>query len=278
MTQHNLLRSFRTPVAVLAFGALAVPVLGHDFWLQPAVFAMPSPKRVPIAMYVGHGADRGRWGVAPDKVIQFRSAGPDGLVDRLPNLTMGSPGFDAIVPLARPGSYVFGLQSASSSSVLPYLRFNEYIAEEGITPIAVDRTRRRATRQEGRELYNRRAKAIVQVGPVDSASIVRVTRPLNLKLEIIPERHPMALAENRVLPVRVRYNGRPLPGALVKITDLGADAKPADMIRTDAQGRARFTIRRAGAWQMNVVWASRLTGRREADYVTTFSSLTFATR
>lgn len=278
MSFPNLLRSLRTPIGAVAVCALGVPALAHDFWLQPAVFALSAPNRVPIVMYVGHGADRGRWGVAPDKVIQFRSLGPDGLVDRVPNLTMGSPEFDAIVPLTRPGAYVFGLQSASSPSRLPYLRFNDYVVEEGITPIAADRKRRGTMRQEGRELYSRRAKAIVQVGPIDRASIARATRPLNLRLEIVPERHPMALGPAKVLPVRVLYDGRPLAGALVKITDLGADAKPADMTRTDAQGRARFAIRRAGAWQINVVWASRLNGRRDADYATTFSSLTFATR
>lgn len=268
----------RKTIVLALLAAVSTPLLAHDFWLQPAIFAVASPRQVPVAMYVGHGADKSRWGVAPDKVIQFRSLGPDGLVDRTPNLTLGAPGFDAIVPLARPGAYVLGLQSAHSPSRLPHLRFNEYVAEEGITPIAVARKRRGTERTEGREMYSRRAKAIVQVGPIDKASIARVTRPLNLRLEIVPERHPMALGKDRMLPVRVLYRGRPVRGALVKITDLGADARPVAARRTDAQGRARFAIPRAGAWQMNVVWASPLRGRADADFDTTFSSLTFATR
>lgn len=268
----------RKTIVLAVLGAVSTPLLAHDFWLQPAVFAIPAPKPVPVTMFVGHGADKSRWGVAADKVIQFRSLGPDGLVDRMPNLTLDASGFDAIVPLARPGAYILGLQSAHSASQLPHLRFNEYVAEEGITPIAAHRKRRGAERTDGREIYSRRAKAIVQVGPVDKASIARVMRPLNLRLEIVPERHPMALGADRMLPVRVLYDGRTIAGALVKITDLGADARPVATRRTDAQGRARFAIPKAGAWQMNVVWASPLRGRPDADFDTTFSSLTFATR
>ncbi len=88
----------------------------------------------------------------------------------------------------------------------------------------------------------------------------------------------MALGRDRRLPVRVLYHGRPLAGALVKITDLGADAKPAAKRRTDANGRAAFVIPRGGQWQMNVVWAAPLRSDRRADFNTTFSSLTFATR
>jgi uncharacterized GH25 family protein len=272
-----------SPVRKTAIGAIigllaAVPAISHDFWIQPTRFFLAAPDRVPVVLFVGHGAARERWGVSADKVIQFRSIGPDGMIDRKGNLTIGAPGFDAIVPFARRGSYVLGLQSASSPSRLPHLRFNEYVAAEGIAPIALERKRRGHERREGREIYSRRAKAIVQVGPVDAASIARVVRPVNLKLEIVPERHPLTLGRDRKLPVRVLYHGRPLRGALVKITDLRSDAEPLAMRRTDATGRAIFAIPRAGNWQMNVVWAAPLRNDRRADFNTIFSSLTFATR
>jgi len=253
-------------------------LLGHDFWIQPSKFALAVPNRVPLTLFVGHGADKARWGVSADRVVQFRSLGPDGLIDRKPSLTLGAPSFDAVIPFERRGSYVLGLQSALTPSRLPFLRFNEYVADEGITPIAAERKRKGLLKTEGREVYSRRAKAIIQVGPVDPGSVARVVRPLNLLLEIVPERHPMALGSGRVLPVRVLYGGRPLPGALVKITDLRADAKPMAARRTDANGRASFRISQAGAWQMNVVWARPLTTSRGAQFNTTFASLTFATR
>lgn len=254
---------------------LATPVLAHDFWVQPARFVLAAPGAVPVLLYVGHGAAKERWGVGIDKVALFRTVGPDGMIDRTGNLTLDGPRYDAVLPLGRSGSYVLAFQSRQTASDLPYLRFNQYLIDEGLTPIQAHRQRTRTERGNGRELYSRRAKAIVQVGAVDKASIARVTRPLGLSLEIVPERHPGALKPGELLPVRVLYNRRPLAGALVKLTNLDADDKPLKTQRTNAAGRTAFAVPRSGSWQFNVVWADVTPGNPAADYRTTFSSLSF---
>lgn len=260
----------------LSAGLLATtPVLAHDFWLQPVRFIMAAPGAVPMLIYVGHGAARERWGVGIDRVVQFKSSGPDGLIDRKPSLTLDGPQVDAIVPLAKQGSYVLAFQSLASVSDLPFLRFNDYVTIEGLTPIANNRARAATQKSNGRELYSRRAKAIVQIGPVDAAGAARVTKPIGLSLEIVPERHPLLLKPGEKLPVRVLFNRRPLAGALVKLTDLDADAVAVATLRTDAAGRASFMIPHKGSWQFNIVWAEVISGNPSADYVTTFSSLTF---
>ena len=257
-----------------ALAMVATPVLAHDFWIQPARFTLAAPGPVPVLLYVGHGAARERWGVSADRVALFRTVGPDGMVDRMSNLTLDGPRFDAVVPFARPGGYVLAFQSKPAASDLPYLRFNQYLAEEGLTPIQANRKRTNSERSNGKELYSRRAKSIVQVGAIDAASIARVTRPVGLSLEIVPERHPGALKPGELLPVRVYYNRKPLAGALVKLTNLNDDDKPLKTMRTNAAGRAAFAVPRSGAWQFNVVWAD-VTPGGAADYNTTFSSLSF---
>ena len=249
----------------------------HDFWLQPLRFALAAPGAVPMRIYVGHGSARDRWGLAADRVLLFSSVGPDGLVNRKSNLQLGAPDIDAIVPLAQPGTYVFAFQSTPSTSDLPYLRFNDYVAVEGVTPIATHRAGIGAERKNGRELYSRRAKTIVEIGPVGPAGIARATRAVGLSLEIVPERHPATLKPGERLPVRILYRRKPLAGALVKLTNLDADEKPVAMARTDAAGRASFVIPAKGQWQFNVIWADVIKGNPTADYMTTFSSLTFGT-
>ncbi|MGX7896501.1 DUF4198 domain-containing protein [Tsuneonella sp. HG222] len=259
-------------------GLLVVPAAAHDFWIQPSRFVTDRPGVVPVSFYVGHGSARERWGVGAEHVVLFKTAGPDGLVDRMKDLRLGQRSFDAIVPLAEPGAYVFGLQSATAESDLPAVRFDDYVATEGLTPIARDRKAKGNRLANGREIYSRRAKAIVQVGPVDAEDIRQVTRPANLKLEIVPDKHPLLLETGDRLPVRVLYNGKPLGGALVKLTDLQNDAEPVSTARTGAGGRIAMAIPRGGQWQMNVVWADVLTNNTKVDYATTFSSLSFETR
>jgi Domain of unknown function (DUF4198) len=259
-------------------GLLATtPVFAHDFWLQPVRFIMPAPAAVPMLLYVGHGAARERWGVGIDRVVQFKSSGPDGLIDRKPNLTLDGPQVDAVVPLTKRGSYVLAFQSLASKSDLPFLRFNDYVTTEGLTPIATNRERTGTQKSNGREIYSRRAKAIVQIGPVDAEGAARVTRPVGLSLEIVPERHPLLLKPGEKMPVRVLFNRRPLAGALMKLTDLDADAVAVATMKTDSTGRAYFVIPHKGSWQFNIVWSEVVSGNASADYVTTFSSLTFGT-
>ncbi len=265
----------RYRLAVTTALLLATPVGAHDFWIQPSRFVLPAPDTFTMLIYVGHAAARERWGLSADRVLLFNSIGPDGLIDRRDGLTLPNGRFDAVVKLDRPGSYVLAFQSLPTTSDLPFLRFNDYVAQEGITPIAEHRRQLGTDRSNGRELYSRRAKAIVQVGPVDAAGIARVTRPVGLQLEIVPERHPNALQVGQPLPVRVYYNRRPLAGATVKLNNLDADAKPVAIARTDASGRAMFALPARGQWQFNVVWAEPLTGNPAADYRTIFSSLTF---
>jgi uncharacterized GH25 family protein len=74
--------------------------------------------------------------------------------------------------------------------------------------------------------------------------------------------------------VRVLYEGRPLAGALVKLTDLAHDAAPLEQHRTDGEGRAGFVMPTGGAWMMDVVWTKPLTDEG-VDFETVFSSLSF---
>ena len=136
-----------------------------------------------------------------------------------------------------------------------------------------DRTRRRDA--DGAENYSRRAKLIVQVGPLGAGSQEQVTKPLGLPLEIVPERSPYAEPQPATLPVRVIYEGRPLAGALVKLTNLEHDAAPFEMHLTDPAGRASFTMPKDGTWLLNVIWTKSLPRSRDTDFETVFSSLSF---
>ncbi len=265
----------RTVLAVSAIVLVFTPAVAHDFWIQPERFVLEQPGPVPVSLFVGHGQDRSRWGVRNSHIERFETHGPDGAVDWRPSLSLGAGSNDANVWLGLPGTYVFGLHSRLSQSTLAADRFNAYVEKEGITPIARFRERNALSGTEGREVYSRRAKAIVQVGEIDANSIVRVTTPVGLRLEMVPGRHPGTLAPGDAMPIQVFYEGVPLKGALVKLNDLAADEEPVAMQRTDADGRTIFTIPRTANWQLNTIWAEPFDDKERADFDTTFSSLTF---
>jgi uncharacterized GH25 family protein len=165
-----------------------------------------------------------------------------------------------------------------AQSHLPAIRFNDYLTVEGLSGGLAERERTHRMDRDGSESYSRIAKSIVQVGGAAGGAQTQVTQPMGLSLEIVPEVSPYTQPRPADFPVRVIYEGQPLAGALVKLTNLADDDMPVATRRTDPAGRALFPMPHEGAWLLNVIWTKPLPDSNEADFATVFSSLSFGFR
>ena len=255
------------------------PGAAHDFWVQPGEYQVMPGHATSVTLLVGHGPDRQRSAIPLRRITRFEAVGPRGYrMDFRSSLQLGGPRNDGTVVFPQPGTYVLVLQTdARAYSLLPAIRFNEYLRVEGLTPALLFRERTHRTGAEGSETYSRQAKSIIQVGDEPDPTPV-VTQPLGLSLEIVPDVDPYAERCPKMLPVHVLYRGRPLSGALVKLTDLEHDTNPIEVHLTDEKGRAVFVARERGAWLLNVIWTEVAPESSDAGFETTFSSLTFGHR
>ncbi len=260
-------------IAALSLSLIAAPSFAHDFWIQPNVFQVEPKTPISFTFQVGHGKFRDRWN-NNQRIVAVNDFHGGVRRDLRPQLRTGG-NFDLAISGAAPGLHIIAMQSNHATSELPAIRFNDYAREEGLAPILIARKAEGKLNVAGRERYSRRAKALIQVGQVTAANQAFATRAIGLKLEIIPDVSPYALGANRMLPVHVLYNGRRLPGATVKLTNLGADERPVAIAVTDRTGRARFRIPASGAWLINVIWSDRVRDDPKVEFDTTFSSLTF---
>jgi uncharacterized GH25 family protein len=258
---------------VLALG-VGGAALAHDVWVQPASFNVAVGVPVPVTVLVGHGTFRQRWGVPNDRVLRFQDISAAGSIDRRTAINPDRGASDAVLSFTGVGTHMLVLESSHAGSVLPSIRFNDYLKVEGLTPAIAARARLGQNDKDGRETYSRRAKALVQVGTVTGDQAF-VTRPVGLSLEIVPQKSPYALATGEALPVQILYEGKPLAGATVKLNNLDFDMRPIAAKLSDAAGRTSFDVPRRGKWQLNVIWTKPVTGNPAADFDTTFSSLTF---
>jgi uncharacterized GH25 family protein len=263
-------------VSLLAASALASAAAAHDFWIQPQNFWLAPLAQTPASIQVGHGPDRQVSPISADRITLFRDIGPRGTVDLHPALAKGEGTKDFKLSFTAPGTHLVELETNHTESNLPSIRFNDYVKVEGIQPIIQYRLLNKKTDAPGREIYSRRAKALFQVGPVDPRSAALATQPLGMTLEIVPDKNPYLLGPSESLPVHVIYEGHPLQGALVKLTNLEFDMRPVEMHATDPAGRASFHVPRNGSWLLNVIWSKPIAGNPKADFDTTFSSLSFA--
>jgi uncharacterized GH25 family protein len=268
----------RVPWFALLLGLCdASSVAAHDFWVQPNEF-WPRPQAVtPITLQVGHGPFRQRSPIPLRRITRFEAIAPNGTtIDLRGNLHVGGNAADGDFRFLSPGAYVLVLATDDhAQSHLPAIRFNDYLRVEGLTPALEQRTRMHRMDADGAENYSRQAKSIVRVGPSGTGSLAQVTKPLGLPLEIVPEQNPYTEPQPSILPVRVIYEGRPLAGALVKLTNLEHDATPLEMHLTDRAGRASFSLPKGGTWLLNVIWTKPLPSSRDTDFETIFSSLSF---
>jgi len=260
-------------IVALSLLIIAVPVTAHDFWIQPARFQVEPETAMAFTFQVGHGKFRERWN-NNQRIVSLIDFHRGTRRDLRPQLRSGG-GFDLVTSGAAPGLHIIAMQSNHATSELPAIRFNDYAREEGLVPLLAGRKAAGKTNSPGRERYSRRAKALIQVGQATAASQALATRPIGLKLEIVPDRDPYALGANRTLPVHILYNGRRLPNATVKLTNLGADQRPVAIAVTDRAGRAQFRVPSTGAWLINVIWSEPVRNDPKVEFDTTFSSLTF---
>lgn len=269
-----------SPRAVLA--ALALMCIGmhsargHDFWVQPASYWAAPGTDLPFTLQVGHGPFRQRSLIPLSRILRFDAIGQDGgRVNLRSRLQLGGRISDGAVAFPAPGTYLLVLQTdARAYSLLPAIRFNDYLRYEGLTPALEYRERTHRMAMDGSESYSRQAKALVQVGS-SSGPQPQATKPVGLVLEIVPDIDPYAVPRPSTLPVHVLYEGRRLAGALVMLTNLQHDANPVEVHLTDRNGEAEFVASQSGEWLLNVIWTRVAPGAADTDYETVFSSLSF---
>jgi uncharacterized GH25 family protein len=260
--------SYRAALVLLIALCFSRDGAAHAFWVQPGDFWLNPRGTLSLTLQVGDGLSRQLSPIPPDRIARFEAVGPSGDAQDL----RGSA-----IRLAQPGAYVVVLETDNRAySRQSAMRFNDYLEAEGLTPAIEHRTRTHRMHVDGFERYSRAAKSIVAVGPRNRQASAQVLRSFGLRLEIVPVCNPYATPRGAQFPVRVLYDGQPLPAALVKLMNLDQDLTVADRQRTSATGIATFAMPPGGSWLMSVVWTRPLVDASDADYETTFSSLTFA--
>ena len=263
---------------IAPFGLLlAAPASAHDFWIEPDSFGAEPGAPVPLRFLIGEPGAVEHWSTEWRKVVSLQDFGPDGVTDLAASIRPVNPpeipleAVDATVSLTGAGTHVLAFTSNHAVSDLPAAEFEDYARHEGLAHLIALRAAAGKSAANGRELYSRRAKALIQIGKQATDT---VSRPIGQTVEIVPLANPVLLPRGAPLRLRVLFQGLPLAGASVVLESLAPNAKHGEPRITDAQGEVSFPTDRQGNWKAAVVWSYPIDDPR-ADYETVFSSLTF---
>jgi uncharacterized GH25 family protein len=261
----------RLALLVVAIAVSGASLFAHDMWIDPTTFSPESGQIVGVRLRVGQDLLGDPLPRDPALINQFiveDEAGRKPLV--------GRDGADpaGFLRVATPGLHVIGYRSHPSAVELTPEKFNQYLKEEGLDAVAALRARRNETGVKAREIFSRCAKSLVLSG---SANEKQSDRSLGFTLELVAERNPYAIRPGQDLPVRLTYENRPLPGALVVALNR---LNPAEKLaaRTDMDGRVRLQLRPGGMWMVKAVHMVPAPAGTNAEWASYWASLTFEVR
>jgi uncharacterized GH25 family protein len=248
-----------------------VPLAAHDMWIEPTTFSPELGQVVSIRFRVGQDLLGDPLPLDPSLVNQFVVQDASGL-----RPIVGREGRDpaGLLRVTMPGLLVIGYRSNPSPIEMAADKFNLYLKEEGLEAVSAMRAVRKQTDAPAREIFARCAKSLVFSG---SPSDAQGDRPLGFTLELVAERNPYTIGTNQDLPVRLLYENRALPGALVVAINR---LKPTEKLsaRTDKDGRVRLALRPGGMWLIKAVHMIPAPSGTGAEWASYWASLTFEMR
>ncbi len=252
----------------LALGPVSGFANAHEFWIEPSTFTPERGGLLGVRHCVGDGFEG--WSLARNagRIEQFIAAGPAG-DQPIVGLDGSTPA--GVVRLTTAGGHVLAYRSNPAFQDLPAERFEEHLRDKGLDGIVALRKARGTSFRPAREAYSRHAKALVRVGDSGADPI---DRAMGLQLELVAEPHLFRERADGRRTFRLLHEGRPLGGALVAATRPGT-ADEDQRVRTDADGRAVFTMRESGMWRVAAVHMIAARRNLRADWESLWASLTF---
>jgi len=253
-------------------------VIAHEFWLFPTTFFAKIGQSVALSINVGEDYAGERWGGGSRRVQRLRLVTPT--LEK--NLTTSVLQSDSAVQLKsfvgqEIGTHMIIIETNNSFIELEPKKFEEYLKEDGLDNALLYRKEKGETKKNGRELYRRCAKTLVQV---EKGNNSKITRNTGMTLEIIPMQNPYLLPKGSAFTCQFLYEGKPLTNALVRCWRRVNDKTELEFKRSGTAGKATFNLSKKGNadYMVSMVNMVQLKNNPQADWQSTWGSLTFGMR
>ncbi len=242
----------------------------HEFWLMSQKFIFQKDETVEISFWVGENFEGEPWQAKSKRMQKMTHHTKDGATDikYLFTDTIVKP---ILFKLEKEGSQLFVLNSDDNFIELEAEKFNAYLQEDGLFEIIAWRKKKNQDQKPGRELYQRCAKLLLQVGNKQDETYKENTA---MALEIIPLENPYFFGSDS-LRVKILFKNKPLKSQLIKIWNrVGEQTFIQDCITND-KGEILFKLTQKGRWMISTVKMIPHSNPKEADWHSFWGSYTW---
>lgn len=264
MVKHIFLTAVLITIVVNAARA-------HDFWIEPDTFQPELGDTVGVHLQVGMNFDGEIVARMSSWFDRFEyMIGADGDALPIPGKEWNDPAGEIVTD--QKGLYMLGFQSHHQAIVIDPATFTLYLEEEGLDEILKKREARGDSEKKGNEIFLRCCKTVI---PCETDDYSGYDRQLGFKLELIPQKNPLTLAEHEELPVKLLFMGEPVKNVMVAALEKN---NPTEHItgRTDADGMVSLKIPYQGHWLIKAVHMTEVEDESvNADWQSFWASYVF---
>ena len=248
-----------------------VPTFAHDLYLMPERFVAAPGTHLRVFFQNGDEFPAGVSAVKPERLRNTKLVSHAGSA-MFESITAEAKRTTALVRVPGTGLAFLTAETLPSLITLDPKKFRSYLEHENLTNAMTWRDSHGEGGKPGRERYSKYVKSLIQVEKSDTYYRART----GLAIEIIPEADPYSLKPGATLPVQVFFRGAPAADVAVESAWLeNGKAKMEVVGRTDANGRARITVKATGPHRLHAIVMVRCAAPEAADWESFWASLTF---
>jgi uncharacterized GH25 family protein len=260
----------KKPLLLIIISFLILPVIAHEFWLQPEKFIYKKGEPINIRFWVGEDFAGINWTGNRAKVISLQLYSGNSISDLAGNISDAN-GDSLQLSIPDEGTAMVTFNSANSFIQLDAAKFNAYLKDDGLQNAMDYRAVHNETDTAGKEFYQRSVKTLIQVGSKKS----NISHPTNLPLDIVPLKNPYGLKDNDSLTVRILFNKQILTNQLVNVWQRRANKTNRQVYHTNEKGELVFKVPAKGKWMVSTVKMIRADNNQQANWQSYWGSCTW---
>jgi uncharacterized GH25 family protein len=256
---------------IIYAGVSLLVIFGHNLWLV----GKNEQKRIRIEANTGDHFPESDSAVKPERVADFRVISSDGFTP-ITDYRVEENSLVADVPIENDKSFCVALALHAHPITLEAVKFAGYIKEESAEEFVKPNFILEDTIEPQRESYTKFAKVLVKSGAAQTDNISDLIA--GHKLEIIPQIPTSGIGDDRMLPVQVLFEGKPIEGLRVSSGSEGLnDGRYLSHALTDENGMANVVIPESGHWFARTHFIRPHLDNQNFDWESCWASVTFRT-
>ena len=265
----------KTLCVAVILGCMQLSASAHEFWLMAQPVAPAVNGSTTVTLHIGEYFEGGQIGLAASHAAAVRLHSRMGVEDLGKQVPATGMQPSLKLTFERPGTHLLTYESQPSQVVLSADKFHAYLHDEGLDAIIARREADGTATKPGRERFRRSAKLLLRVGDKsDDTYAVRTQQ----RIEITPTTDPLSAVPGDPLRFKIRFDGKPLVGVLLKAWHRRGAQTLVIRSVTDADGQVTLELPFSGPWLLNVVHMEPVTDSPDVDWDSYWGSLAFDLR